>query len=328
MGAARADGAAPTRAGDRAGARAATVAGAGAATARPGGHGTSERDVVELSPAKGLHIDSLDIDNRLGDVRVEGHDKDSISIMAVKHAPDADTLDRLKVSLVPDPDGPVTIRTSLLAGPEARPVPAGSIRIDLVVLAPRSARVQVQAWKGQVVVKRVDNGAELATDDGDIDVSDVSGKVVTHSAHGALRLAEIYGAIDAHALEGDLDLDVVHGDRLDAVVHAGQVSGRRIRVRNLSVLITRGNADIEVEAVAGGHYQVASYWGDVELRFRGAAPVRVRARSRAGEVSLASVFHRQKQARGGMVTAYAPGTGAAADVDVRTRIGTITVAEF
>ena len=84
-----------------------------------------ERDVVELSPAKGARIERLEIDNRLGDVRIEGHDRDSISIIAVKRAPDQETVERLKVSLIPDPNGPVSISTALLAGKESRPIAAG-----------------------------------------------------------------------------------------------------------------------------------------------------------------------------------------------------------
>ena len=65
-----------------------------------------ERDVVELAPARGVSIKSIDVDNRLGDVRIEGHDRDNISILAIKRAPDMETIERLKVSLVPDPNGP------------------------------------------------------------------------------------------------------------------------------------------------------------------------------------------------------------------------------
>ncbi len=287
-----------------------------------------QRDLVEVSPAKGIRIQLVDIDNRLGDVRIEGHDRDTISILAVKRAPDQETMERLKVSLVPDPTGPVTIHTSLKAGEEARPIPAGSVRIDLVVLAPRQARVRAQVWKGRVEVKRVDNGAELVTDEGDIDVTQVSGTVTTQSGHGRHTFAQVYGAVDAQSVDGSMDLDLVRGDRLDAVVHMGDVSARRIRVRDLSVRITRGSARLEGEAVAGGRYAVASYWGNVEVRFKSKAPMRLRARVRSGEVSLPSRFRRRHGA-GGLVTGYASGSGRIpAELDLRTRQGMITLAEF
>ena len=115
--------------------------------ADPSGTSLVQRDVVEVSPTKGIHIGLVDIDNRLGDVRIEGNDRDSISIMAVKRAPDQETMERLKVLLVPDPNGSISITTALKAGQESRPIRAGSVRIDLVVLAPRQARVRAQVWR-------------------------------------------------------------------------------------------------------------------------------------------------------------------------------------
>jgi hypothetical protein len=293
--------------------------------------GVVERDVVELAPARGVSITSIDVDNRLGDVRVEGHDSNTISILAIKHAPDEETMERLKVSLVPDPNGPVTISTSLLAGQEARPVPAGSIRIDLVILAPRGARVQAEAWKGKLAVKGVDNGAELVTDDGDIDVTQVSGNVSTESAHGHHSFAEIYGAIDARAVQGDLDLDLVRGDHLAAVVQLGHVVAHRLRVRDLSVRITRGDAVIEGEAIPGGHYQIASYWGNVQVKLRGKTPVRIAANTRSGSVSLPARLRRRETRAFGdseRVTGSLGNGRSPADLDLRTRVGSITVAEF
>jgi hypothetical protein len=308
------------------------AAAAAPASSQPPASVLVQRDAVEVSPARGVSIKLVDIDNRLGDVRIEGHDRDTISILAVKRAPDLETMERLKVSLVPDPAGPMSIKTVLKAGPEARPIPAGAVRIDLVVMAPRQARVRAQVWKGRVQVKGVENGAELVTNEGDIDVSDVSGAVTTQSGHGRHTFAQVYGAVDASAVDGDMDLDLVRGDRLAARVQAGDVVGRRIRVRELSVIITRGNVRLEGEAVPGGRYVVASYWGNVEVKFSGKAPIKIRARSRSGQVSLPPRF-RQRKGAGGLVTGYSSGSGNSrmpADVELRTRVGmvSVTVAEF
>jgi len=299
--------------------------------ADPSGPSLVQRDVVEVSPTKGVHVGLVEIDNRLGDVRIEGHDRDSISIMAVKRAPDQETMERLKVLLVPDPNGSVSITTALKAGQESRPVRAGSVRIDLVVLAPRQARVRAQVWKGRLEVTRVDNGADLSTDDGDIAVSEVSGAVSTQSGHGRHTFAQIDGAVDARSLIGDMDLDLIRGDRLAAVVHQGDVIGRRIRVRDLSVRIVRGSVRLEGEAVLGGHYSVASYWGNVEVKFSGKAPLKVLARTRTGAVALPPHF-RRRQGPGGLLTAYSTATTPRhpAELDLRTRVGMISVivAEF
>jgi hypothetical protein len=294
--------------------------------------GVVERDVVDLSPARGARIDRLDVNNRLGDVRIEGHDRDAITIIAVKRAPDQETLDRLKVSLIPDPNGQVIISTALLAGQEVRPIPAGSVRIDLIVKTPRAAQVQAQVWKGRIAVTGVENGAELSTDDGDIDVSEVTGSVSTQSGHGRHSFARVFGTIDARTVDGDLDLDVVRGERIVAVVHAGHISGRRVRVREMSILVTRGTIRIHGDAVAGGRYRIASYWGDVEVRLGSgggkAAPVRVRAHSRDGQVTLPSGLRRRVAEGDGAVTGTLGSGRHFAELDLRTHVGSITVAEF
>ena len=297
---------------------------AGAAAAEPG---VEERDVVELAPAKGQKVGKVEIDNRLGDIRIEGHDRDAISIIAVKRAPDQETLERLKVSLVPDPSGPVSISTALLAGKEARPIPAGSVRIDLVIMAPRSAPVEARVWKGRIAIKGLDAGAELTAVDGDIDVEQVSGSVSTESNHGRHTFAQVFGAIDARATAGDLDLDVVRGERLAAVVHQGHVVGRKVRVRDISIRVTRGDVDIAGEAIAGGHYQIASYWGNVQVRLGKKVPMHVRAQAHAGLVTLPRRFRRQ-DADGAIVTGDAGSGRSPADLDLRTRVGIITVADF
>lgn len=286
-----------------------------------------ERDVVDMAPPKGSEIERVEIDNRLGDVRVEGHDQDSITIQAVKRARDQETLERLKVSLVPDPNGTISIRTALLAGREAKPIAAGSIRIDLVIRAPRSARIEARTWKGLVAAKGLDNGAELFADRGDIEVSQVSGQVSTESSHGRHRFAEVFGTIDARALEGDLDLDLIRGEHFAARVQRGEIHGRRMRVKNMMVRVMRGDVHLEAEHMLGGSMRVSSYWGNVNVRLHGRVPARVAAHSRKGRVALSSTF-RQKVADNGTVTGEL-GTGRSpAELDLRTRVGSITVAEF
>lgn len=286
-----------------------------------------ERDVVNVAAPPGVDISRVTVDNRLGDVTVRGHDRDGITVHAFKRARDSGTLDRLVVSLVPDPGGPVTIHTSLLAGAESRPIPAGSIEVDLVVHVPRSAQVRAQVWNGAVRVESVDNGARLGANEGTIHVHQVSGPVVTHIAHGRQELAEIFGEVDAVGVEGDLDLETVRGDRLAASVHRGRVSGRAIHVKELEVRTIRGSIRLEGVLVAGGRYRVQSLRGNIELRFSDGTSARVVARARRGEARLPERFRPRPADGGGIVGLY--GTDRSpADVQLSTAVGHITVAQF
>ena len=91
----------------------------GVPAVRPGG--VVERSRLEIAPGS-APIKQIAVENRLGDVRIEGYDGDSIQIESRKQAPDEEALDRLRVSLVPNPDGVVRIMTAADASREARSV--------------------------------------------------------------------------------------------------------------------------------------------------------------------------------------------------------------
>jgi putative adhesin len=289
------------------------------------GDGVFERDAVELSPAKGVRITAVAIDNRLGDVRIEGHDGKGVVILAYKRATDDETLDRLKVSLIPEPDGPVRIATAIApAGGELRAIPAGSVRIDIVIRAPRNARVDARVWNGVLELVDMDNGAELDANEGAIRVNNVSGGVIAHAAAADQRFASIFGELETQGIIGDVDLDSVRGDRLEASVHQGSITGRRLVARHVDLRTTDGDIRVSGEAVIGGHYRVASVHGDVEVTFAARGPLRVWARSRDGTVTTTGAISRVEQ--DGAVTAeWAGHDGDArrAMVELRSRLGNI-----
>lgn len=294
--------------------------GASSSTARSGVY---ERDVVEVNPAPGIVFSRITVDNRLGGVRIEGHDHDVVVISAFKRAPDADTLERLKVTLVPDPGGPVRIRTAITAGPDARPIPGGSVAIDLVIRAPRSAGVEARVWNGHLAVIGMENGADLHANNGDIDVKNASGTIVTHSAGGTQQFAEVFGAVDAQALVGSMDLDMVRGERLEASVHEGRIQGRQVRVRYAWLHTVRGDIHLYGHAVVGGHYRVGSVRGNIEVQLAAAGPLRVDARAQGGTVSLPSSQTRRVQGEGVVTGIWSQGQGAPARVELRSHIGNI-----
>lgn len=285
--------------------------------------GVYERDVVEVEPTE--HITLVNIDNRLGDVRIEGHDSKNVSISAFKRASDEDTLDRLKVALIPDTSGPVRISTSISTGAEARPIPAGTVKIDLVIRAPRTARVEARVWNGRLTVIGMENGAELSANQGDIDVENASGNIVTHSSAGKQTFVEVFGAVDAQAILGEMDLDLVRGRRLDASVHEGRIDSRKVRVREATLRATKGDIRFHGQALAGGRYRIATYRGNIEVAFAPGAPVSIRAWSQKGRVSLPDQLRAQRDDNGGL-QATLPGQGRAAVIELRSRLGNIQFA--
>jgi hypothetical protein len=250
----------------------------------------SERSRLSIEPS-GRAITRLSIENPLGDVKVSGYDGTAIQIEAHKFAPDDDALDRLHISLVPNPDGTVTIKTTADGGKEVRPVARGAVRIDLVVRAPRDARVEAVVSSGKLEVLNMDAGGDLDTSSGPISVRNVQGEVLTHSVSGATRLVQVFGSVDAQTLSSDVDLDTIGGDRLVASVHHGRIDGRRVRARDVELTTTDGRIMLEAEAALRGHLVVSSFKGDIDVQLRRHGVLVVRAHGT--KVDLGGPFQAQ-----------------------------------
>jgi hypothetical protein len=284
-------------------------------------------DLLEATPPAGTEISALDVDNRLGDIRIIGHDGRGLSIHAFKHAPDADTLNRLEVRLIQDPSGAVSIRTQLATGREGRPIPAGSARVDLIIRVPRTARVDAAVWNGLLRVRGLDNGARVRANDGDIAVVQTSGSIIADSAAGHQRFSEIFGEIESRALVGDVDMSVIRGKRLEASVHTGSVRARRVKVGTMIIRVIKGDIRVDAEVIPGGHYVIASYHGNVEARLSKGSSARLRARSRgAAEIDLPERLRPQKTSAN-EVLGYLGNAKSPADFDIQAG-GKVVVAEF
>ncbi len=238
--------------------------------------GASERARLSIEPA-GHAFTHVSIENPLGDVKVEGYDGTAIQIESHKFAPDDEALDRLHISLVPNPDGTVSIKTTADGGKEVRPVLRRQVRIDLVIHAPRNARIEAAASSGALEVINMDAGSDLDTASGPISVRNVQGEVLTHSVSGLTRLVQVFGSVDAQTLASDLDLDTIGGERLIASVHHGRIDGRRVRARDVELTTTEGKIMLEAEAALQGRLLVSSFKGDVDVQLRRHGAVMVRA---------------------------------------------------
>jgi DUF4097 and DUF4098 domain-containing protein YvlB len=286
-----------------------------------------ERNAVQVKPKKGVVIKGLKVDNRLGDVEVIGSDEPGIAVYAVKRAKDGEVLERLKVNmLVPERSGTVEIGTMLLAGEEAKPVEAGTIRIDLTITVPRKAGVEVKAWNGKIAVTGLRNGAALQAHESSITVTDVVGAVQTLATRGKQRLTSVRGTVTAGATYGEMSLDAISGDALLASVHDGTVTATRIRSRQVTLRTTIGDISFSGELLAGGNVDVRSYKGDVEIRVaekKGLA-LEVDAWSRKGQVDtqleLAGLATEKGRVRGTFGTAKKP-----ASLEVGSTLGRVTI---
>jgi hypothetical protein len=261
-----------------------------------------ERDNVEIAPAPGVTIKSIDIDNLLGSVTVVGRDAPGITLSVVKRAPDDETLERLKVNLVPDPSGTVSISSALLLGQEARPMAPARVRVDITVVAPRGAAVDIKAWSGKVAVEGMRSGAKLLAHDGEIDVRDVKGQVTTTSMRGNQRLRGVTGSVSADDTYGDLTFEDIGGDELLARVHKGQVTASKIRSQSVRITTTFGDIRFTGDFLSGARYELRSYRGNVEVHGDGA--FKIDAFAPAGIDPRLELAHVARPEEGRMIGTY------------------------
>jgi hypothetical protein len=287
-------------------------------------NGVYERGVVEVEPSV-APIESIEIENDLGDVRIEGHDGDSVIIHAFKRAPDTETLERLKVSLIPDPNGVVRIGSRVATDGEVKKIAAGTVRIDLVIQAPRGARVEGRVWNGALSVLGMENGAELSANEGDIDIESSSGRFVTNSALGRQRIKEVVGEVDARGLMGELAMEVVRGRRLAARLHEGKVVARDVRSVDVSIHVTKGNVTFEGSPQLGGHWSIVTYRGNIEVSFSKRAPFRIAARARRGTVKLPSQLQPARADGSGWIRGKHAEATTAGEIQLAAAIGNIAV---
>lgn len=236
-----------------------------------------ERARLEIQPA-GRPFKQIAIENPLGDVRVEGYDGSAIQIETRKQGPNEEAIDRLRVSLVPNPDGTVRMKTTADGGPEQTKLARSQVRIDLIVRAPRDARIEASATSGALEVVNMDAGGDLDTASGRITVRNVAGELSTHSVSGATSLTQVFGSVDAEILSNDLALDSIGGERLIASVNHGRIEGRRVRSRHIELTTIDGHIVLEAEAALRGKFIVSSFKGDIDVKLRRNGVLVVRGR--------------------------------------------------
>jgi hypothetical protein len=285
--------------------------------------GVSERDRVDVAPS-GHAFKQLTIDNPLGDVRVEGYDGPSIRIETHKHAPDDDTLDRLRVSLIPpDADGNVRITTTAdPGGPEAKPVRRGNVRIDIVIRAPRDARIDATVGSGHLDIEGMEAGGDLDTASGPITVHHVSGNLYTHSVSGDTSLSEVFGSIDAQSLASSVQLDTITGNKLVASVDRGKIDGRRVRSREVELTTTDGPIMLEAEPSLRGVIRVATLHGDIDVRLHRHNGIMVRATG----VKVDLGAQAQVRSDGWREAAFGTIASDASVIELRSRYGNVVFA--
>ncbi len=153
----------------------------------------------------------------------------------------------------------------------------GPVRIEDLVgsvrVRTRDAGAEIRGVEGPVKLRVQDGDAELEEIRGDLDVSStdgaihavwVSGDVEARTTDGAIRLEHVGGRAVAKTLAGDVEVSGVGGP-VEARTEAGQLRVAFVGAPEGSLLVERGNIDVQLPANAGAELDAAVTRGEVEI---------------------------------------------------------------
>lgn len=286
----------------------------------------------------------LAVDNRLGDVLIEGTaERKSAEVVAVKRAPSAEAMDRIRLALRPE-DGSIHIATAIAGrrsadlnaaggtgreGEGERPdsiAPAGEVGVDLVIRVPPRTRPLVEVWNGRIEVRNLDEGARLSANQGRIEVGNVTGPVAAKLAQGEQSYRVVLGSLDAEGISGDIAIKSMRGEHLGISLHEGKVRARDVRAESVSIVTALGDVRFRGSPPPGGDMRIASYRGDLDVRLETSAPLIVAAASRAELEVGGDALRGGFRAAPGRYLGAVSKAGDSAAIELSSRVGRVRFA--
>ncbi|MAE95475.1 MAG: hypothetical protein CL910_12510 [Deltaproteobacteria bacterium] len=124
--------------------------------------------------------------------------------------------------------------------------------------------VKLRLHQANVDVEEIHGGLDVKSTDGDIHAAWVSGDVEARSSDGAIRLEHLRGRALAKTLSGDVEVTQVSGP-VEARTESGQLRVSFVGAPEGSLLVERGNVEVQVPAGAGFHLDAEVTRGELEL---------------------------------------------------------------
>lgn len=216
----------------------------------------------------------LDLDSSAGDIQVRGGDTDEIRIIAHKTAWGAtrtraeSALEDMTVTATQS-DNKITIRyqqdPKIVIGGSTR-----SDRVDFVITVPTNTSVTASTSTGEVSLSDVDGKADLHSDFGDINATNISEELKANTNSGKIIAQQITagkGTVDLRSDFGDISLENAIGGKIEAHSNSGK--------------IIFGNVDASADMV------LSSDFGEIEFESGSAKELMVHANS--GNITLTQI---------------------------------------
>ncbi|MHB1293481.1 MAG: DUF4097 family beta strand repeat-containing protein [Anaerolineae bacterium] len=172
---------------------------------------------TEVARSFGVSIPAtLNVDNEVGKVRIEGGSGEEIAVRAVVHGYGRTTeaaqaaAEDVTVSITQNGDGAVRVECDIPAALQQGQSPT----VDLTITVPRETNVLVRNNVGNLEVRHVSGSFDVTTDVGEIDTADITltGDSKFRANVGEMRIglpADVAVNLDASTGVGEIESDFV-----------------------------------------------------------------------------------------------------------------------
>lgn len=253
-----------------------------------------------------IHVDAVDssgapctefrLENRWGDVEIDGDDGTDVRIAArpavwahddeeaQRRLADVDLVARCENGTISVFDDSPNVQAHR------------RLRIDYRIYVPRGMKISVQTMSGDVRLRNVENGVAVSTMSGDIAAEAIRGEQQLTTKSGDIELKSSEGTVRCNTLGGNIECS-------------------RIRSGELLARAISGDVQVEVEPEVGANIVLETTSGDISARIPETFCCSVRAETRSGDIAVSipvAVRERGRTTLVGTLGAGAsedPGTG-------------------
>ena len=215
---------------------------------------------------------SIDIENPRGDISITASDEPNVTVQAHDVAYASSDNNAKKIF-----DAESTHVTVSGAAVVVRSGNDSRGRVDLTVSIPRTAKVTVNAGKGDVTAAGLGAGIELRAPHGDVHLSSIAGPVVAHLAKGEFAAHDVQGDVSSDGPCDDVTLSDIKGSVMlncdyFSQMHMEHISGQvhfRTTKTDVQLAALEGDLTLSDEALdvndAKGPAHVVTHSRDVDL---------------------------------------------------------------
>jgi len=212
---------------------------------------------------------NVEISNVRGIVRIEGWDKNQVSVKG-------ELDDNTKEFIFETNNSTTVIKVELPRGRMDR-----SDGSNLIIRVPHTNSVDFSGVSSDVVITDIEAGIDIRTVSGDVTAANIASKIHLNSVSGDIdikdstgnaRLASVSGDIDAKIDSDEIEVSLVSGDTILQLGEFTKLEGSTV------------NGDIWMQGTQkdGGQTRFSSVNGDVELKYTGTLNATIKAKSGPG----------------------------------------------